>query len=105
MDLIYPYQYFHTVSKAPTMLISISLDILKLTQLESRFVDLNCLQTGWKMISAGRLESLQRSFLIWGPNAVVVEGAKTETHGKTSSALTTSHPHEQSQARADPSYT
>lgn len=44
MDLMYSYQYFHTVSKTSAMLISISLAIFKLPQLES-FVHLNYLQT------------------------------------------------------------
>lgn len=43
------------------MLISISLDILKLTQLENSFVHVNCLHTRLKLVSAQRLELLQRS--------------------------------------------
>jgi len=34
MDLIHFYQYFHAVREMPDVLISISLDILKFTQLE-----------------------------------------------------------------------
>lgn len=59
MNLIYFYHYFHTGSKTPAMFTS-----FKLTQLESCFVYLNCLQTRLKTISIGRLESLQRSILI-----------------------------------------
>lgn len=57
------------------------------------------------MISAGRLELLQRSFLIWEPKAGLVKGAKTGTQAKSSSTLTTAHPEQQSQVQADPSYT
>lgn len=47
-----------------------------LAQFESHYIHLNCLQTRLKVISAGRLESLQRSFLIWGPKAVMAQEKK-----------------------------
>lgn len=59
--IYYFSEYFHNIRTTPAMLIRISSDILKLTQLENSFVHVNCLQTRLKLISAGRLEVLQRS--------------------------------------------
>lgn len=60
MDLLF-FQILSKHKENTTMLISTSLDILKLTQLENSFVHINCLHTRLKLISAWRVEMLQRS--------------------------------------------
>lgn len=55
------FQLLSQRKETPAMLISISSDILKLTQLENSLVHINCLQTRLKLISAWRLELLQGS--------------------------------------------
>ena len=83
MDLIYFYQPFHAVSVALVMLINISLDSLMLTQSKSHYLHLSCLQIRLKVISAGRLELLQKPFLVWRPKAFRAEDKNTETKAKS----------------------
>lgn len=83
MDLIYFYQPFHAVSVALVVLINISLDSLMLTQSKSHYIHLSCLQIRLKVISAGRLELLQKPFLVWRPKAFRAEDKNTETKAKS----------------------
>lgn len=81
-DLMCCYQPFHTLSVALDMLISIFLDSLMLTQSKSHYIHLSYLQIRLKVISAGRLELLQRPFLVWRSKAFRAEDKNTETKAK-----------------------
>lgn len=64
------------------MFIDIFLDSLMLTQPKSHYIHLSYLQIRLKVISAGRLELLQRPFLVWRPKAFRAEDKNTETKAK-----------------------